>query len=178
MAAEANTCKSYGDVGGRLLSKPMPAQEKLAACTALVNSGRFQDKELARILNNRSDAYGSYPLRDFANALADADRAIALDPAEAGLYLARSTTYRTKGDLPASIANLDTYIALSTEPRDKAFGLYHRAKANQKLGNHDKAIADYKTCLALVAQMPEKTGVIQTIDVSAREELQKMGVAP
>lgn len=178
MATQANTCKGYGDVGGRLMAKSMPAQEKLAACTALVDSGRFQGKELALILSNRSDAYGSYPLRDFANALADADRAIALDPGNPNLYLGRSTTNNTKGDLPAAIADLDTYIQLSTEPGNKAVGIYHRAKTNQKLGNRDQAITDYKSYLAMEAQMPERTGVIRTYAVSAREELQKMGAMP
>lgn len=74
-------------------------------------------------LSTRAAAYANHcaaqlDLGRLELALADCDRAAALDPAYAGAYAARARVLVALGDYTAALADLDRAIALQPEARD------------------------------------------------------------
>ncbi|MFI4997232.1 MAG: tetratricopeptide repeat protein, partial [Hyphomicrobiales bacterium] len=87
------------------------AEERIAACTALIRSGEGNPHNVAVSLLNRGAAYGLRGDHDLA--LADFDNAIQLDPGFAAAYNLRSIAWRNKGDLDRAIADAGTAIRLN-----------------------------------------------------------------
>lgn len=57
---------------------------RISACTSLIQSGKQQGTALAKILQNRGAAY--HDSEDYDRAIADFDKSIQLDPSDAYLY--------------------------------------------------------------------------------------------
>src|SRR5580704_10711645 len=70
--------------------------EQIAACTRAINSGRWRGPGLAWAYVNRGAAY--FAKGDNDRAIADATKAIELDPKYDAAYYNRGNAYRKKGD--------------------------------------------------------------------------------
>lgn len=79
-------------------------------------------------------------------ALADFNRAIKLEPQEAGGYLGRGNTLNIMSRYREALADYDK--AISLDP-DLANAYANRAIAYSHLKEYEKAIADYEKCLQL-----------------------------
>ena len=88
--------------------------------------------------------------KDYANAITDADRAIALDPKLARAYNLRGTAHRSAGDLPKAVD--DFTKALQLEPNLDNY--FQRASTYQRLGEHPLAIVDFTKALEEDPQQP------------------------
>ena len=88
--------------------------------------------------------------KDYPAAIADADRALALDPKLARAYNLRASARRATGDLRRAIEDFTQAIAL--EPNLDNY--FQRASTYQKLGEHKLAVADFDQALAEDPQEP------------------------
>ena len=76
-------------------------EQRIAACTTLVEAFKDQPKELADVLVRRGAVY--YFVNRMTLAFADLDRAIALEPANARAFRERSNAHRTAGRLDRAL---------------------------------------------------------------------------
>jgi len=75
----------------------------------------------------------------FAEALADLDRAIALDEKYAGAIASRGETYRQLGRYAEALADFDRAIALDEKD---AWAIASRGETNRQMGRYAEALAD------------------------------------
>src|SRR5271170_3306736 len=69
---------------------------QINGCTAVIQSGRETQKNLAIAYSNRGAVYSDE--KDYDRAIADYDQAITLDPQNAAPYNNRGNAYRNKRD--------------------------------------------------------------------------------
>lgn len=118
----------------------------LAACTRLIESGGLSGPDLAAVLLDRGDLYGPAP-KEYARALADFDRAIALAPTMASAYWRRGKTHLLyTRDLPRALHDLDDAIRLDPS-RAEFFAT--RASIRGWLGDPDNDLADLDRAIAI-----------------------------
>ena len=110
--ALAQTSQQIAWCSGR--DNPSPEQ-KIAACTAVIVSGRYSGRNLALVYNNRANGHLRRNERD--HALADYDEAIRLDPAYALAYNNRGNLRFLLKDYDGAIADYDQAIKLDPTPR-------------------------------------------------------------
>lgn len=110
---------------------------RIKGCSQLIEQNPNDKKQLYFSYNLRGSAHAQR--RDFDRAVADFDKAIALDASDAILFAARGEAYRLKGDPGRAIADFDKAIALDA----KAAGAYHaRGLIHLARKAHDRALAD------------------------------------
>jgi tetratricopeptide (TPR) repeat protein len=98
----------------------------------------------ARPYNNKGNAYQRKG--EFAQAIADYNRALGIDPRYAEAYNNRGNIYLTEGDLDRAISDFNK--ALEIKPGyDNA--CYNRALAYQNKGDPDRALADYSRAVTI-----------------------------
>ena len=119
-------------------------EQRIAACTTLVDTFRDQPKELAGVLVNRGAVY--YFVNRMPLAFADLDRAIALDPANARAFRERSNAHRTAGRLDRALADANEAIRLAP---DDAQAFDNRGNVFNNNRQHDRAIEDYDEAIRL-----------------------------
>ncbi len=118
--------------------------ERIASCTALIQSGDESARDLVSDFVNRGNAHLDRDEIDLA--IADYDEVLRHDPAYAIGWYDRGTAWRMKKDYDKAIADYGRAIALDPRYED-AFvnrGIAHAAK-----GETDPAISDYTTALML-----------------------------
>jgi tetratricopeptide (TPR) repeat protein len=93
---------------------PRDAKAAIAACAALINAGRLAGPDLAKVFARRCGA--RFALKAYGRALADCDKAIALDATDASAFTQRGMAYAAVGRLDEAIADFDE--ALRLDPRD------------------------------------------------------------
>jgi tetratricopeptide (TPR) repeat protein len=126
---QINACVSYDGA--------VAIDQKIGACTAAIQSGRWSGRELSWAFNNRG--MGRYLEGDLDGAFADFEAAIRLDPNDAVALNNRGLARSAKGDIDGAIA--DYGAALRLDPT-YTFALNHRATAYWAKGELDLAIAD------------------------------------
>ena len=119
-------------------------EQRIAACTTLVEAFKDQPKELAGVLVNRGAVY--YYVNKMPLAFADLDRAIALDPASARAFRERSNAYRTAGRLDRALADANEAIRLAP---DDARMFDNRGNVFNNNRQYDRAIEDYNEAIRL-----------------------------
>jgi len=119
-------------------------QTKLAACTAVIESGQEQTVNQAVAFDNRSIAYRR--LGQLDKAIEDASQATALDPTSVPAWLDRGIAYYSAKKYGLAIADFSKVIALKP---DYVAAYNDRGNAYDDNGDHDKAIADYSHALVL-----------------------------
>jgi lipoprotein NlpI len=85
--------------------------EKIAACTRVIDSGLFAGSGLAWAYTNRGNAYRAKGDND--RDIQDQDQAIRLDPNFAAPYNNRGTAYHGKGDNDRAVADYSEAIAIN-----------------------------------------------------------------
>ena len=100
----------------------------------------------------------------YDDAIADFDKAIALDPNDAAAYGNRGNAYYSKGEVDRAIADYTKAIAL--DPK-LVQARYNRGIAYRKKGDKEQAIADFRKALE-----------IDPSDQDAKNSLKQLGVTP
>src|SRR5580698_4407386 len=85
-------------------------EERVASCTTLIDSGRYQPVNLAILRNNRGLAFRGEG--DLAGARKDFDEAIALNPSYARAFANRGSLLLAQHDLDGAIADFNDAIKL------------------------------------------------------------------
>jgi tetratricopeptide (TPR) repeat protein len=120
------------------------ADTAIPACTRLVEMEKLNPKERSAAFYGRATAY--WRRHDYELAIADADKAIGLDPQNSNAYMRRGAVYGAKGDHERALAN-DTK-AIELDPRNyKAYvnrGIHHIVQRD-----YDPAIADADKAIAI-----------------------------
>jgi len=120
---------------------------QINACTRGIESGHWQGANLGAAYDNRGNAKKNKG--DFDGAIADYNRAIELNPQDAGAYNNRGIAKKNKGDLDGAIADFNRAIELN--PRlSEAYN--NRGNAKKNKGDLDGAIADYNRAIELNPQ--------------------------
>ena len=118
--------------------------ESIAACTAMIQSGKETTANLAMAYNVRGHDYVARGLYD--QAIPDFDKAIALNSRYAFAYNTRGRAYAAKGLYDRAIADFTQALALN---HDFAEIPFNRAAAYEAKGQREPAIADYRAALKL-----------------------------
>ena len=85
-------------------------EQRVAACTAVIEISKDAPKELVAALVSRGATY--WYMNKTPLAFADLDRAIALDPKNARAFRERANCYRTTGRLDRALADANESIRL------------------------------------------------------------------
>ena len=119
-------------------------EQRIAACTALIEAAKDKPQDLAAALVNRGAAY--WYVNKMKAAFDDLDRAVALDPKNARAFRERSNANRTSGRLDRALSDANTAVRL--DPNDpKAFDFRGNVFNNNR--QYDRAIEDYNEALRL-----------------------------
>jgi tetratricopeptide (TPR) repeat protein len=120
----------------------LASQEALTAATGLLevacHAPTFSAPLLARIYGKQGMAFSVRS--DYEQAIANFDRALALDPLYAGAYLLRGIAFSARNDYEQAIADFDRALALDARA---TFAYAHRGFASWKRKKYQQAIADF-----------------------------------
>jgi tetratricopeptide (TPR) repeat protein len=176
-AAPANAQQSQNWTWCVNKGKAFPSAQAVKGCTAVIQSGRETQRNMAIAFNNRGIAY--YGDDDYDHAIPDFTEAIRLDPGYADAWQSRASAYSDKGDHDHAIADYNESIRLNQknpvafnnrcdelliihqvqaaiadcneslrQRPNHANTLMHRGNALLAAGQFDKAIADYNVALS------------------------------
>ena len=114
---------------------------------------------MAHAYNNRGNVWRAK--RNFARAIADFDKATALDPSDALARLNRATAQQQAGRLPQALA--DVSQALKLDPKS-AIAHFTRGQIHETLGERAKAVADYRKAITLDPAYPEPAEALKRLE--------------
>ena len=123
-------------------------EERIASCTALIDSGRFQAPNLAILHHNRGIAMRAKG--DLAGAQTEFTEAIKLNPEYGRAYADRGGVRFSQHDLDGAIEDLDAAIKLDATD---AGAFMMRGNVFDEKADFDRAIADYNEAIRLVAEL-------------------------
>jgi tetratricopeptide (TPR) repeat protein len=127
-----------GDVAGASLD------QKIASCTAVVESGRYSGANLGYVYVNRANAYDDKG--DHDRALSDYNRSIELNPNNASAFFNRALAYARKADYDRAISDYNRAIAINPK---YAHAMVGRAVMYSVKGDYDTAIANCTQAIAI-----------------------------
>jgi tetratricopeptide (TPR) repeat protein len=125
----------------------------IEACTRLLKSGRFDQRNLALIYSNRGNQWERKG--DFDKAMQDHSEAIRTDPSYAAGYMHRGNAYARRGDYEHAIA--DHTESIRVDPA-YANGFYNRGLTYSRKGDHERAIANFTSGIELNANSSQLWG--------------------
>jgi tetratricopeptide (TPR) repeat protein len=125
-------------------SEGVTPEQKLAACTAVIESGGQTPQALVAVFNSRGNIHLGN--RSYDRAIDDYDEAIRLDPKYATGFSNRGLAYDRKGQIDRAIDDYDEAIRL--DPK-YANAFNNRGFAYQRKGQIDRAIEDYDEAIRL-----------------------------
>ena len=126
-------------------SQSSPPDQAIAACDRLINAGKLQGSELARRYDDRAIAW--YRKGELDRALADYNKAIALDLKFGSAYLNRGNVWHSKGQYDRALSDYDKAISLGNV--NLAVAHTNRGNSWLAMGNPDRALGDYNTAIAI-----------------------------
>jgi tetratricopeptide (TPR) repeat protein len=112
--------------------------QRVSACTIIIETGILSGKDLATVFNNRGLSYQMR--RDYVRSIADFNEAIRLDPSHATAFFNRARSYHLQKDYDRALADYDKALAL--DPKD-AGAYMNRGNVHASKGDHELAIADF-----------------------------------
>lgn len=118
--------------------------QRIAACTGLIETGRVFGMGLAWALINRCSTYNENNESDLA--LTDCNLAIYLEPTTVNAFTVRGDVYFAKDNYDLAIA--DYSQALQSNPKD-AVALSNRGRTYFVKGDSQRAIGDYTQAIQL-----------------------------
>jgi tetratricopeptide (TPR) repeat protein len=115
----------------------------IAGCTAMIQSGKETQEDLARAFDYRGFAYGRKQQYDLA--IQDDDEAIRLNPNYANAFFNRGNAYNGKGQSDRAIQDYDEAIRLNPNGHGSAAAnvFQNRGETYHSKGQNDRAIHDY-----------------------------------
>src|SRR6516162_6102103 len=119
-------------------------EQKLDACTAVIESGQETPRGLIAVFNARGNA--RLDNRDFDRAIDDYNEAIRLDPKFAVGFNNRGLGYQRKNQYDLAIQNYDEAIRLNPQ---YALAFVNRSNAHRSKARFDLAIADAGQAIGL-----------------------------
>jgi tetratricopeptide (TPR) repeat protein len=125
-------------------SSDVPSDERIAACTAVIDARRYGRQGLIRAYFSRAAAYNKRG--DFERAIADYSQLIQFYPKNMYAYLCRGLSYFRSGNLDRAIADFTQTIQLNP---NNYHAYYDRGVAHYHSGYDDSAIADYDQAIRL-----------------------------
>src|SRR6202142_3152491 len=120
------------------------ADQRIAACSGMLNSGLLHGKQEGVAYELRGLAY--LDRGDTTHAIADLNRAIALAPDFAPAYQNRGNAWYARGNYGHAIADYDAAIKL--DPNSPSLYV-NRATVRRDLGNADGALEDFQKAIGL-----------------------------
>ena len=123
---------------------------QISGCTALIQSGRYQGNDLAKVFNNRGIAYRNKG--EYDRAFQDFNQAIKLNPQFAFAFNSRGIAYQSKGQYDCAIEDYDQAIKLNPQ---FAFAFNSRGLAYQNKGRYDRAFQDFDEAIKLNPQFAD-----------------------
>jgi tetratricopeptide (TPR) repeat protein len=124
----------------------------IAACTRAIQSGDYNDQELASLYHQRGYSWSWTSFTDRVDrALKDYTEAIRIDPKAVGSLLNRSHIYNQRRDYDRAIADANRAFEGGLSDYGKQVGYGERGYAYQAKGDNDRAIADYTDSIRLDA---------------------------
>src|SRR6185437_5223074 len=136
--AQAQTARSCATQTEKL------ASERIAACTAVLGSGRLHGEPQGVAYALRGLAY--LDRGDIPRAIADLTQAVALAPDFAPAYQNRGNAWYARGNYGQAMADYDTTIRLDPS---SASPFVNRATLRRDLGNTDGALEDFAKAISL-----------------------------
>ena len=120
------------------------SDERIAACTAVIEAATGPKEGLAWAYNFRARAY--FEVQDFDHAIADFSQRLELSPKEPQAHYNRGVAHLRKGNFDGAIADFSHAIQL-----DRRYGKAYlcRGDAYRAKGAFDDAIADYNEAIQL-----------------------------
>lgn len=134
MGAEARRCENT----------ELEADERLAACTAVIEDASQPAQMRAAAYVSRGQLNSDN--EDYADAVADFNEALKLDPKDPATLILRGNAYDGLGEADRAIADYTAAIALN--PGDAA-PYYNRGAIHHERGERERAAADYRRALAI-----------------------------
>jgi tetratricopeptide (TPR) repeat protein len=148
---------------GRCFAGKETYDAKLAACTAVIDSGTESPQRLAAAFLARAEAYEEKAQWDFDaylaggkyedRAIADYSEAIRLDPRNAAAFRSRGALHTRTQKYDRAIADFTDAIRLD---QSVAAAFYGRALALRYVGQYGRAVADYRKALKLPLDDPSR----------------------
>jgi len=123
------------------------AKQIISGCTALISSGRGNNKGLSEAAYNRGNAHAS--IGELDRAIADYDQAIQLNPTMATAFDNRGRAYSVKNQFERAVADYDEAIRLNP---NSAVALHNRCWARAVLGHTRDALSDCNQSLRIKPQ--------------------------
>ncbi len=137
--------------------------QRVAACTTIIESGSLDPKELAEAYRGRASALQGK--EDFDRALADANQAVALDPSSAMAFFRRGDIYKATDHVDSALQDFNTAIQL-----DPNVPVYFIDRSNVYVDKRDyaHALSDIAEALRLD---PSDAGeaILNRCDILARK---------
>ena len=126
------------------------ADATIAACTRAIQSGDYNDRELASLYHQRGYSWSWTSFTDRVDrAFKDYTEAIRIDPKAVGSLLNRSHIHNQRHDYDRAIADANRAFEAGPSDYGKQVGYGERAYAYQAKGDNDRAIADYTESIQL-----------------------------
>ena len=123
--------------------------QRIAGCTASIQSGKWSGQGLAWAFINRCLAYVDH--HDFDRALSDCNEAIRLDPKHPFAFHNRGLAYQGKGDLDHAIGDYSEAIRLDP---NYAPAFNNRCGAYDDHSDFDRALSDCNEAIRLDPKLP------------------------
>jgi tetratricopeptide (TPR) repeat protein len=129
---------------GQTCHRSLDHEEKIAACTRAINSGRWSGANLAWAYTNRGVAFRGRG--DDESAIGDYDYAIKLNPNFADAFYNRGLILHDRKEYDRAIADYNRSIAINAKEADVFTA---RGRSYHEKGDHNRAIEDYNQAIRL-----------------------------
>ncbi|MDF0582215.1 tetratricopeptide repeat protein [Bradyrhizobium yuanmingense] len=126
--------------------------ENIAACTRAIQSGDYNNQDLAGLYHARGYSWSATSFADRDDrALADFTAAIRANPKSSGSLLNRAHIYNQRHDYDRAIADVNQAFEAGLSDYGKRVGYGERGHAYHGKGDNDRAIADFTASIQLNA---------------------------
>ena len=162
--AEGDRIKCFS-LGNENYKDPKQIDPGVAACTRMINGGKFKDKALASLYRAR----GSWKQKkgELDASLADYNISIRIKPDNVESYDYRADVYQQQGDFDKALVDYDHATRINPT---YAAAYFSRGQIYEKKGDIAKARQEYNSAIAV----PTKDRIAQWAQDNARARLKAL----